>query len=223
MDSGFLLIENFARLAILVGLAVSVPLFAWGGYLYMSSMGDPNRSAQARNAVISVGIGVIIIGCSFILPLVISQFVVAPSGGIHREVEGSVNCDGVLREQLVVHREVSNGFRMNYLISQIQSRHDDCNGAFWDPEVYTGVTSHIIPIACFDDGHGMSTVAGVVVPTGLQRGGSIVNRSGRDAHNNIILHWVSSHYTAGETMLPSDGATCWMYVSALATWVSGYR
>ena len=48
MDPGFLLIENFARFAAVVGLILAAPLFVWGGYLWMTSMGDPNRSAAAR-------------------------------------------------------------------------------------------------------------------------------------------------------------------------------
>ena len=77
-----MLIDNFARLAAVVGVMLAVPLFAFAGYLWMTSMGDPNRAAAARNAVISVGVGVVIIGCAFIIPAVIGESVVAPVGGI---------------------------------------------------------------------------------------------------------------------------------------------
>ena len=213
MDSGFILIDNFSRFAIFVGLAISVPLFAWAGYLYMSSMGDPNRSAQARSAVISVSIGVIIVGCSFILPVVISQFVVGPSGGIHLDDDPGLNCDGILREQLVVQREASNAVRMTYLISQIQSRHDDCNEVFWSPVIRM---SGGFPSDC--DG---TVIGGVEVPKGLLRGGDISYRSSRDARNNIMVVWTTSP-AVGHTGLPSDGALCWMYVSYLDSWVSVY-
>ena len=131
MDPGFLLVENFARFAAAVGLLVAAPLFVWGGYLWMTSMGDPNRSAAARNAVVSVGIGIIIIGSSFILPRVIGEFVVAPSGGIVFERQPGVNCDGMLREQLMINRTASTPSRMNFLIQRIQSRFEDCNAALW--------------------------------------------------------------------------------------------
>ena len=107
MDPGFLLIENFARFAAVVGLILAAPLFVWGGYLWMTAMGDPNRSAAARNAVISVGIGMIVIGCAFILPRVIGEFVVAPSGGVVFEREPGINCDGMFRQQLIINRTAS--------------------------------------------------------------------------------------------------------------------
>ena len=44
MDPGFLLIDNFARLVAILGILISTPLFAWAGYLWMTSMGDPNRA-----------------------------------------------------------------------------------------------------------------------------------------------------------------------------------
>ena len=135
MDPGFLLIENFARFAAVVGLILAAPLFVWGGYLWMTAMGDPNRSAAARNAVISVGIGMIVIGCAFILPRVISEFVVAPSGGLVFEREPGVNCDGMFRQQLIINRTASTPSRMDFLAQRVRSQFDDCNEAFWDPKV----------------------------------------------------------------------------------------
>ena len=214
MDSGFLLIDNFGRFAVFVGLAISVPLFAWAGYLYMSSMGDPNRSAQARSAVISVSIGVIIVGCAFILPMVIGRFVVAPSGGIQNDAEEGFNCDGILRGQLVAQREASNAVRINYLIGQIQSRHDACHAGFWNPEAKLDASGSV-PAQCED------VISGVEVPSGLLRGGTTSSRSGRDARNNIIVIWTPDPL-GGFPRVPADGSWCWLYVSYLDSWVSGY-
>ena len=210
MDPGFLLVENFGRFAAIVGLAVAVPLFAWGGYLWMTSMGDPNRSAAARNAVISVGIGIVIIGCSFILPRVIGEFVVAPAGGVVFEHETGVNCDGILRDQLTVNRAASTPSRMNFVVASIQSRYQDCHAALWSPEVRE--TSHSSVLDCYDTGN--QSVSGVSIPNGLDRG--TYSPSRRDARNNIMVH-----FTADGP--PSDGSICWMYISSLDAWVEGYH
>ena len=209
MDPGFLLVENFARFAAAVGLAVAAPLFAWGGYLWMTSMGDPNRSAAARNAVIGVGIGIIVIGCSVILPRVVGEFVVAPSGGVVFEREPGINCDGMLRQQLIINRSASTPSRMNFLVQRIQSRFEDCNAAFWAPKVRE--SGHNSVSGCYDTGD--KFIAGVEIPKGLDRG--IYRPSRRDARNNIMVHFSFSEY-------PSDGSVCWMYVSSLETWVEGY-
>ena len=135
MDPGFLLVDNFARLVAIVGLLLSVPLFAFGGYLFMTSMGDPNRAAAARNAILSVGIGIVVIGCAFIVPAVIGEFVVAPSGGIVHERDHGMNCDGILREQLAANEQASDADRINFVIRRIQSRFEDCGEFFWTPLV----------------------------------------------------------------------------------------
>ena len=210
MDPGFLLVENFARFAAAVGLAVAAPLFAWGGYLWMTSMGDPNRSAAARNAVISVGIGIIIIGSSFILPRVVGEFVVAPSGGVVFEREPGINCDGMLRQQLIINRTASTPSRMNFLVERIQGRFEDCNAAFWAPKVRE--LDHNNVTGCYDTGK--NSIAGVEIPKGLERG-ILYRPSRRDARNNIMVHFSVFEY-------PADGSTCWMYVSSLESWVEGY-
>ena len=225
MDPGFLLIENFARLAAIVGVMLAVPLFAWGGYLFMTSMGDPNRSASARNAIISVLIGVVIIGCAFIVPAVVGESVVAPSGGIVYEQDRGINCDGILRQQLVANEQASNGERINFVIRQIQGRFEDCDDVFWTPLAHvdgTGVDVDAARTACFDT-NAHTHIAGVEAPAGLRRhAGDGAILSGRDARNNIIVHWHLSP-ADGVSGLPSDSSICWMYVSSIDTWVEGYR
>ena len=214
MDPGFLLIENFARFAAVVGLILAAPLFVWGGYLWMTAMGDPNRSAAARNAVISVGIGMIVIGCSFIIPRVVGDFVVGPSGGIVFEREPGVNCDGMFRQQLIINRTASTPSRMQFLAQRVRSQFDDCNEAFWDPKVRRS-DRHVVT-NCYDrDGSGdqLMSIAGVKIPKGLDRG--TYRPSRRDARNNIMVHFES-------TGPPADGSVCWMYVSDLESWVEGY-
>ena len=214
MDPGFLLIENFARFAAVVGLILAAPLFVWGGYLWMTAMGDPNRSAAARNAVISVGIGMIVIGCAFILPRVISEFVVAPAGGIVFEREPGINCDGMFRQQLIINRTASTPSRMNFLAQRVGSQFEDCNEALWDPKVRD--SGHNIQFRCYDrdsGGHDLKFIAGVEIPKGLNRQGYRPSR--RDGRNNIMVHFEP-------TRPPADGSICWMYVSSLESWVEGY-
>ena len=216
MDPGFLLIENFSRFAAAVGLILAAPLFVWGGYLWMTAMGDPNRSAAARNAVVSVGIGMIIIGCAFILPRVISEFVVAPSGGIVFERQPGINCDGMFRQQLIINRTASTPSRMQFLVRRVGSQFDDCNEAFWDPKVRQ--SQHGSVYGCYDSdrfGSDLSprSIAGVVMPKGLFR--YTYSPSRRDSRNNIMVHFDSGRP-------PADGSLCWMYISSLESWVEGY-
>ncbi len=218
MDPGFLLIDNFARLVAILGILISTPLFAWAGYLWMTSMGDPNRAAAARNAFISVGIGLVIIGCAFIIPSVIGESVVAPAGGLVYEQDSGINCDGILREQLVVNHQVSNADRINFIILRIQERFEDCDDLFWTP--FARSSSGVIN-SCFDNTD-RSSISGVTVPRGLKKGGSVGNHSGRDARNNIIVHWTVAVPGESEWGFPSDNAICWMYVSATGSWVEGY-
>ena len=223
MDPGLVLVENFGWLVAVLGLIIAAPLFAWSGYLYMSSMGDPNRSASARNSIIGVCAGIIIIGCAFILPRVISEFVVEPAGGVVFEDRTGINCDGMLRDQLIVNRGASDADRINIVVQRIQSRFEDCNEVLWNPFALDSGSSGAAG-ACFDDG-GANTIAGVALPRGLLRRGGLSTSgllSGRDARNNIIVHWRMP--TAGDDNgLPSDSAVCWLYVSFIETWVEGYR
>ncbi len=222
MDPSLVLVENFGWLVAVLGLIIAVPLFAWSGYLYMTSMGDPNRSASARNSVIGVCVGIIVIGCSFIAPRVISEFVVAPAGGVVFEDRTEINCDGILRDQLVINREASDADRVNIVVRRIQSRFEDCDEVLWSPVAVDSVYSSDLDF-CFDSG--LDSVSGVEVPRGLLRRGAFsASRlvSGRDARNNIIVHWrvPSSGVASG---FPSDGAVCWLYVNSIETWVEGYR
>ena len=140
-----------------------------------------------------------------------------PSGGVVYDRDSGVNCDGLLRSQLVANRQASDAGRINFVIRRIQGRFGECDETFWTP-VARDAQGNIG--SCFDPG-GQETIAGVLVPEGLRRGGTVMNRSGRDARGNVIVHWTVSplHSQSG---LPADGSICWMYVSALGSWVEGY-
>ena len=221
MDPTFILVENFGRFAAIVGLLLATPAFAYAGWLWISSMGDPTRSAVARNSVISVCVGILVIGVAFLLPPIIMDTVVSPVGGIEYEMDAGLNCDQVLRNHLVLNREASNANRINFIIQQIQSRFEDCGEENWSP--VARVSGSPIGDTCFGSSS-RDSIAGVQVPTGLSERSKyeLVNASGRDARNNVIVHW-TTHVGSGKPPgLPSDSALCWMYVSALDTWVEGY-
>ena len=105
----------------LSGLALAAPLFAWGGYLWMTSMGDPNRSAAARNCRYQRGHW-----------HYHHRFLFHPSPGGQRvrrrsrpvgivfEREPGINCDGMLRQQLIINGTASTPSRMNFLVERIQ-------------------------------------------------------------------------------------------------------
>ena len=223
MDPGFLLVENFGRFVAMVGILASVPLFAWAGWMYMSSMGDPNRSASARNSVICICVGIVIIGCAFLIPGIVSDAVVEPVGGVTFDVESGVNCDRILRDQLVVNREASNGHRINFIIQQIQAKFDDCRKENWSPVAKTG--GPFISDECFD-GSDRDSIASVPIPAGLMRESEdfLSGASGRDAHNNIIVHWWTFPEGAISSVrgLPSDSSVCWLYISSVGDWIEGY-
>ena len=226
MDPGFLLIENFGRFSAIVGMMLATPAFAYAGYLWVSSMGDPNRSAVARNSVISVCVGILVIGLAFLVPNVISDEIVEPAGGTGFQLDVSVNCDQIFRDQVVANSEVSNANRMAFVVQRIQSTFDDCHSAMWDPVVRT--EGHNLSDECFDSS-AREYISGVEIPPGLASkqahhiGHAIVNASARDSLGNVIVHWTHSNVASVSRWgLPSDGAVCWMYIRSIDTWVEGY-
>ena len=126
----------------------------------------------------------------------------------------------MLRDQLVINREASDANRVNFVVQRIQSRFEDCDDVLWSPVAVDSAGSGI----CFDDVD-RNSIAGVALPRGLLRRGAFSSSlllSGRDARNNVIVHWrvPAAGVASG---LPSDSAVCWLYVSSIETWVEGYR
>ena len=204
-----------------MGAALSVVYVVYSGYLFMSSQGDPQRMAQARTSIIGVAIGLVLIGGAFIIPTTISRYVIEPAGGVRVEPRAGADCDGLLKDQLVVQRTASKPDRMQFLISQIQGRRDECSMELWNPVVRD---REGYPLGChFPPGDGDPEVWGVPVPDGLRPGASVVNKSSRDADNNIIVYWVHpDDSVAPKAGLPSDGSVCWLHVAAFGAWTENY-
>ena len=117
----------------------------------------------------------------------------------------------------MANRQVSDAARINFLIQRIQAKFEDCTDLFWTPLAREAETL----LGCFDDAD-KNSISGVAVPRGLQRGGTALSESGRDARNNIFVQWTIHVPGESEWGLPSDSALCWMYVSATGSWVEGY-
>ena len=114
------LINNVARfLAFGIG-GVSVIVFIYAGFLFMTASGDPQKTGQARQALMGAFIGLIITGAAFVLPRIISQAIIEPAGGVSIVTEGQVACDSLLEDQLVAQRGANSAARMNEVIRLIQ-------------------------------------------------------------------------------------------------------
>ena len=201
--------------------ALSVVYIVYSGYLFMSAQGDPQRMAQARTSLIGVVVGLVIIGGAFIIPATISRYVIEPAGGVRVEPRAGADCDGLLKDQLVVQRTAGTPERMQFLISQIQGRRDECSLELWSPVVRDRAGR---PVGCNFEDDGDPEVGGIPVPAGLKASGSVVNKSSRDADNNILVYWVhpdDDH--APKKGLPSDGSVCWLHVAAFGAWTENYK
>ncbi len=240
MEEMAALINNIARfLAFGIG-GVSVLVFIWSGFLFMTASGDQQKMGQARSSLMGAFIGLIITGSAFVLPPIVSQVIIEPSGGVSIVTEGNVACDTLLENQLVSQRGANNGPRMNEVIRLIQAR-QDCAADIWNPRIMTGIhpwngTAGPLgpnvstgPHTCFDtavEATGASAlVGGTAVPIGLRQGRSasaeVVKRSFRDNENNIFVLFLDSA-NAGASRLPSDESICWLYLARLRSWSRGY-
>ena len=57
------------------------------------------------------------------------------------EQDVGLNCDGVLKNQLVFQRAASTADRMNIVIAQIQNNQNECASDIWSPLAVDGVTT----------------------------------------------------------------------------------
>ena len=204
--------------AVLVGVVATI-MVAYAGLMYATAAGDPQKTGIAKNAFIGAFIGLIIAGVAFIGPRIITDMVIKPVGGVAVETEVGLNCDGILRNQLIFQRGASTADRMNTVISRIQAQQTECASDVWAPEVVdivVGTTGR-----CFGDtvvqGTDEMEIGDATPPDGFLVGDAdprlVRLTSGRDSKNNILVYWADA---AG--VRPSDGASCWLYIARLDTW-----
>ena len=207
--------------AVLVGVVATI-MVAYAGLMYATAAGDPQKTGIAKNAFIGAFIGLIIAGVAFIGPRIITDMVIKPVGGVAVETEVGLNCDGILRNQLIFQRGASTAERMNTVISRIQSQQAECASDVWEPEVVNIDTTAGAEVGrCFGDtpiqGTDDAKIGSADVPDGFKVGPEATRvvrlTSGRDSKNNILVYWAN-----GAGARPSDGASCWLYIARLDTW-----
>ena len=226
------LISNIARfLAFGIG-GVSVIVFLYAGFLFMTAAGDPQNTAKARMAIFGAFIGLVVAGAAFVIPRIVSQAIIEPAGGVSIVTDGQVACDTLLEEQLVSQRGANNGSRMNEIIGIIQQR-QECSPEIWNPQVIpAAVTAVGAATAGTATNNGCwnattfpaanaANIGGIDIPIGLAEGnsltGKVLSRSYRDPGNNILVY-----FSGLSTRRPADDSRCWLYVSRLRSWSRGY-
>ena len=215
--------------AVLVGVVVTI-VVAYAGFMYATAAGDPQKTGIAKNAFVGAFIGLIIASVAFIGPRIITDMVIKPVGGVAIESEIGLNCDGILRNQLVFQRGASTSDRMNVVIAQIQSQNEDCASDVWDPNVVDYDSTAPATGQCFNSTAGQAftgkadaelwVVGDQFMAEGLLRKDNATpplyvprTTSGRDSDNNVIVYWAEE---IGDR--PSDGASCWLYFARLRSW-----
>ena len=217
--------------AIGVGV-VSTIIVAYAGLMYATAAGDPQKTGIAKNAFIGAFIGLIIAGVAFIGPRIVTDMVIKPVGGIAVDTEVGLNCDGILRNQLVFQRGASTESRMNVVIAQIQSQNSDCASDVWAPVVLnldTAATPDDAKGNCYGtagtaadaDVDDSPKVGSQEIPSGLVVGtgdsAKTRDKSGRDSENNVIVY-----FNLSAASRPSDGASCWLYYARLKSWHANF-
>ena len=224
---------NIATLvAILVGV-VSGIVVAYAGFLYATAAGDPQKTGIAKNAFIGAFIGLIVAGLAFIGPRIVTDLVIKPVGGIGVETQIGLDCDGILRNQLIFQRGASTAGRMDVVVAQIQSQHSECAGDVWAPKVIDLDSAASVENDkgnCFgtagtagaraDDKNpliGDRELPGSLMVGTVAAGQKTRTASGRDSDNNVLVFF---HLSAGSR--PSDGASCWLYYARLKQWQANF-
>ena len=125
---------NIATL-IAIGVAtVSAIIVAFAGFQYATASGDSQKVGIAKSSFVGAFIGLVIASLAFIGPRIVTDMVIKPVGGVALDTQVGLNCDSVLRNQLIFQRGASTKSRMQVVISQIQAQQQECSSDVWDPE-----------------------------------------------------------------------------------------
>ena len=95
------------NIATLIAIGVSVVsgvVIAFAGFQYSTAAGDPQKVQLAKNSFIGAFIGLVIASLAFIGPRIVTDMVIKPVGGVALETEVGLNCDNILRNQLIFQR-----------------------------------------------------------------------------------------------------------------------
>ena len=217
MESILVIVGGVARLLAILGGVLSAVFIAYAGIQWMSASGDPQKMATARNSLIGALVGLVIVGIAFLVPGIISELVIEPAGGAAVTAGVGFDCDGALKQQLVVQRTADNRARMQTVVRLVQVQRDECSVEDWNPTVFTGPVGN-----CEGLDGSPYTVGRVPFPRGMMSGNPLkpaATVSRRDSRNNVMVYFGITG-SPGEG-LPSDGSNCWLYSSSLGVWGSG--
>ena len=213
-----------------LGGGASVIMVCYAGLQWILSGGDPQGMAKAKMGLLGALGGLIVVGLGFVSPVVVNEVVIEPVGGVGVVMELGLDCDDVLRRQLVFQRAASNAERMNMVIREVQATKVECALGVWNAHVddsgysvAVGKNTPNVGGPCFSTPPEVGAAAKVgdlIVPAGLRIQGNrdlaAREASGRDRENNIIVYWGDGRRR------PNDEAGCWLYVASLRTWESGH-
>ena len=221
MNEFLSLMDRTAFLMQALGSSAAGVFMCYVGYLFLSSGGDPQAVARARGALFGVMVGLLILGFGTVIPRVFSQVVLEPSGG--RAVayfDSRQDCDGILRRQLVLQRQVNDAAKVNYLIAVIQAKNDFCSADNWDPRAINTNQERLDRFCAAEPtGSNPPLMGRLQVPPGLRIGLKenkvrLNHDVHRDGSNNVVVHF-------SELKRPTDGSGCWVYFSRYAAWRFG--
>ena len=176
MDDISNIMGNITRMLAICGGGLAAVAITYAGIQWMLASGDPQKMAQVRMGVIGAVGGLILVGVSFIIPRVVSQLVIEPSGGVVLDWDEGVNCDRLLRDRLVVERSASTSGHMNLVVGGIQSQRIECRPEVWSPVVLDLEHGHG-PTNCFKGQVGAQNfvVGGTLVPLGMHAHGAAMS------------------------------------------------
>ena len=161
--------------------------------------------------------GLVIVGIAFIVPRIISQAVIEPVGGVALQSDIGLNCDSVLRSQMVFQRGASTEANMAVVIRQIQAQRQECPPDVWNPQVDDPVAA-ATPAQCWGGTSAAATgfagtagsagkVGASQVPRGLRIGnvdtGLVRALSGRDSenqHHRVLEHGCQPSFGWGQVL-----------------------
>ena len=135
MEEATGIVGRVAMLAVYIFGAMSVLSICYAGFLYMTAAGDPQKSGMARNALFGAIGGMIIVGVAFMVPRLISETVIEPSGGTSLASNSTVSCDEIFKNQLVRQQAAGSADRMSQVKVQVQQRQNECAAEVWDPTI----------------------------------------------------------------------------------------
>ena len=220
MEQIITIVNMTARFVAILGGALTAIFVVYSGILWITAAGDPQKIMAARNALMGCVVGVIIIGMGFMIPGVISRWIIQPAGGLTVDAAISVDCDRMLREQLVYQRNARDAAAMQNLVYRVQLRNDGhCSRALWSPVISSA--NYHWNFGCHDDAN--KTIGVVRLPDAFistTDNPTILAQTKRLRDGHILVIFELDSPTTDSQ--PADGAICWFYHAEFEVWASGY-